>query len=80
MKDLAPPPIFVPVMTNMPRLTATTEKVVNRLNYTLKIINNDAIKIITNRLDCHKVIIDILKRKELSSTHTNLGNNALTEW
>jgi hypothetical protein len=47
-KDLASPPIFAPGMTNMQRLTATTEQVVNRLNYTLKIINDDIIKIITN--------------------------------
>jgi hypothetical protein len=47
-KDPAPPPIFVPGITNMQRLTATIEQVVKRVNYTLKIINNDTIKIITN--------------------------------
>jgi hypothetical protein len=35
-KDPAPPPIFVPGITNMQRLTATIEQVINRLNYTLK--------------------------------------------
>jgi hypothetical protein len=39
--DAAPSPIFVAGITNMQRLTATVELVVNRLNYTLKIINND---------------------------------------
>jgi hypothetical protein len=52
-KDPAPPPLFVPGITNMQRLTATIEEVVNRLNYTLKIINNDTIKIKTNRLEYH---------------------------
>jgi hypothetical protein len=33
-KDPAPPPIFVPGITNMQRLTAIIEQVVNRLNYT----------------------------------------------
>jgi hypothetical protein len=33
-KDPAPPPIFVPGITNLQRLTATIEQVVNRLNYT----------------------------------------------
>jgi hypothetical protein len=79
-KDPAPPPIFVPGITNMQRLRATIEQVVNRLNYNLKIINNDTIKIITNKLEYHKTIIDILKRKKLNSTHTNLGNNVTTEW
>jgi hypothetical protein len=32
------PPIFVPRITNMQQLTATIEQVVNRLNYTLKIM------------------------------------------
>jgi hypothetical protein len=38
IKDPAPSLIFVPGITNMERLTATNEQVVNRLNYTLKII------------------------------------------
>jgi hypothetical protein len=46
IKDPAPPPMFVPRNTNMQRLAATTEQVINRLNYTLKIINNDTIKIL----------------------------------
>jgi hypothetical protein len=46
-KDPAPPPIFVPGITNMQRLTATIEQAVNGLNYILKIINNDTINIIT---------------------------------
>jgi hypothetical protein len=41
----------------MQRLTATIERVVNRLEYTLKVINND-------KLDCHKVTIDTLKEKK----------------
>jgi hypothetical protein len=61
-KDPAPPPIFVPGITNMQRLTATIEQVVNRSNYTLKIIN-DTIKIITNKPQYHKKIIDVLKEK-----------------
>jgi hypothetical protein len=44
-KDPAPPPIFVPGITNIRRLTATTEHVVNGLNYILNIINDT---IITN--------------------------------
>jgi hypothetical protein len=35
------------------------------LKYTLKIINNDTIKIIANKLECHKAIIDILKEKKV---------------
>jgi hypothetical protein len=62
-KDPAPPPIFVPGITNMQRLKDIIEQVVNRLNYTLKIIN-DTIKIITNKLGLHKTIIDILKEKK----------------
>jgi hypothetical protein len=49
----------------MQRLTATIEQVVNRLNYSLKIINNDTIKIITNKLEYHKEIKDILKDKKV---------------
>jgi hypothetical protein len=45
----------------MQRLTAAMERVVNRLNYTLKIINNDTMKKITNKLKYHKTITDILK-------------------
>jgi hypothetical protein len=63
-KDPAPPPIFVPGITNLQRLPATIEQVVNSLNYTLKIINNDTIKII-NKLEYHKAIIDILKEKKV---------------
>jgi hypothetical protein len=33
-----------------------------------------------NKLEYHKIIIDILKEKKLNSTHTNLGNNVRTEW
>jgi hypothetical protein len=58
-KDPAPPPIFAPGITNMQRLTATIEQVVNRLIDTSKTIN-DATKIITNTLEYHKTIIDIL--------------------
>jgi L-2-hydroxyglutarate oxidase LhgO len=47
-KDPAPPLIFVTGITNMQRLTATIEQVVKRLNHTLKIINDDTIKITTN--------------------------------
>jgi hypothetical protein len=45
----------------------------------LKIINSDTIKIITNKLEYHKTITDILKEKKLNSTHTNLDNNVRTE-
>jgi hypothetical protein len=69
--------MFVPRITNMLRLTATIEQVVNRLNYTSK-INNDTIKIMTTGLSQNN--IDMLKdKKKISSTHTNLGNNVLTE-
>jgi hypothetical protein len=79
-KDPAPPPIFVAVIINIQRLTATIEQVVNRLNYTLKIIN-DIIKMITNKLEYHKTIIDILKEKKVEfHTHTNLSNNVHTDW
>jgi hypothetical protein len=62
-KDSAPPQIFVGGITNMQRLTATIEQVDNRFNYTLKIIKKDTIEIITNKLEYHKTIIDILKEK-----------------
>jgi hypothetical protein len=60
----APPPIYVPGITNTQRLTAIIEQVLNRLNYTLKIIN-DTIKMKTNKLEYHKTIIDILKEKKV---------------
>jgi hypothetical protein len=63
----------------MQLLTATIEQVVNKLNYTLKIIN-DTIKIIANKLEYYKTIMDILQVKKVDSTHTNLGNNVSTEW
>jgi uncharacterized alpha/beta hydrolase family protein len=63
-KDPALPPIFITGATNMQRLTVKIEHVVNRLNYTLKIVN-DTIKIITNKYN---------------STHNNLGNKIRTEW
>jgi hypothetical protein len=47
----------------MQRLTATIERVVNRLNYIFKIIKNGTIKIMTNKSDYHKIIIDMLKDK-----------------
>jgi hypothetical protein len=47
----------------MQQLTATIEQVINRLNYTLKIINN-TMNITTNKLKYHKAIIDILKEKK----------------
>jgi hypothetical protein len=51
-KDPAPPPpIFVPTIINMQRLTAAIEQVVNRLNYTLKIINNDELKVMASKLE-----------------------------
>jgi hypothetical protein len=49
----------------MQQLTATIEQVVNRLNYILKIINNDTIMVITNELEYHKTITDILKEKKV---------------
>jgi hypothetical protein len=61
----------------MQRLTAAIEQIVNRSNYTLKIINDDTIKIKTNWNIAND---DILKRKIMNSTHTNLGNNMRTEW
>jgi hypothetical protein len=64
----------------MQQLTATIEQVVNRLNYTLKIVNSDTIKIMSNELEYRKTIIDTLKDKILNSTYTNLGNNVRTEW
>jgi hypothetical protein len=81
MEPAPPPPIFVGGITHMQRLTDTIEQVVNRLSYTLKIINNDTIKIIRKKLEYHKTITDIVKeKKKLNSTHTNLGNNVRTEW
>jgi predicted transcriptional regulator len=64
----------------MQRLAAKIEQVVNRLNYTFKIINNDTIKIILNKLEYHKAIIDIIKEKKVKFHNTNLGNNMRTEW
>jgi hypothetical protein len=49
----------------MQRLTATVEQVVNRLNYTLKIINNGTITVITNEVEYHKTVINILKEKKV---------------
>jgi hypothetical protein len=54
---------LVPGITHMLRLTATNEQVISRSNCVLKIINNDTIKIITNKLEYHKTITDILKRE-----------------
>jgi hypothetical protein len=64
-QDPALPPIFIPGITDMLRLTVTIEQVVNRLNYTLKVINSDTIKMMTNKLDYYKIIIDILKEKKV---------------
>jgi hypothetical protein len=50
-KDPAPPPMFVPGIINKQRLTAATEQVVNRLNYTLKLINSGKIKVTANKLE-----------------------------
>jgi hypothetical protein len=63
-KDPTPPPIFVPGIANVQRLTATIEKVINRLKYeyTLKIIN-DIIK--TKKVEYRKTIIYILKEKKI---------------
>jgi precorrin-2 methylase len=65
-KTPAPPLLFVPGITNMQQLAATIEEVVNRLNYTLQIINNDTIKIKTNRLEYLKTTIHILKEKKFN--------------
>jgi hypothetical protein len=49
-KDPAPPPIFVQGITDMQQLTARIEQVVNRLIYTLKIINTQQTNLnITNQ-------------------------------
>jgi hypothetical protein len=56
--------MFVPRITNTQRLTATIERVVNTLTYNLKIVNNDIIKIMTTKLDYHKIIIVIIKEKK----------------
>jgi hypothetical protein len=56
------------------------QQVVNRLNYALKIINRDTTKIVTNKMEYHKAIIHILrKKKKMNSTHPNLGN-VRAEW
>jgi hypothetical protein len=47
-EDPTAPPIFVAGITNLQRLTAITEQVVNMLNYTLKRIISDTIKIKAN--------------------------------
>jgi hypothetical protein len=70
-KGPAPPPMFGPRITNMQRRTATIEQVVNRLNYILKIINNDKIKIMTTKLDYHKIILDIMTKKSVTHTPTS---------
>jgi hypothetical protein len=49
----------------MQRLTATIEQVDNRLNYTLKIINKYAIKIMIIKLEHQKIILDITKDKKV---------------
>jgi hypothetical protein len=53
-KDPASPSIFVLGITNLQRPTATIQQAGNILNYTLKIINDDTIMIITNKLEYHK--------------------------
>jgi hypothetical protein len=50
----------------MQRLTAIIEQVINRSNYTLKIIYNDTIKIMANKMECHKTVTE--KKVEF---HTN---------
>jgi hypothetical protein len=77
-KYSAPPPIFISGKTHTQGLTVTIEQVVNRLNCTLKIFNSETIKIITNKLEYHKALIDVIKK--LDSTHNNLSNNVRTEW
>jgi hypothetical protein len=57
IKNPTPHQISVPGITNMQRLTATIKQVVDRLNCTLKLINNDTIKIITHKLEYQRSII-----------------------
>jgi hypothetical protein len=45
------------------RRTAIVEEVVNQSNYTLKIINNNAMKMMTNKLKFYRMIINILQEK-----------------
>jgi hypothetical protein len=59
----------------MQRLTATIQQVVKGLNYTLKIIKNNAVKIITNKLEYHKTI-DIQKERKVEF-HTQILPAAL---
>jgi hypothetical protein len=44
-KEPAPPPIFVPGIKNAQRLVTMIEEKIRREDYTMKIINNDTIKI-----------------------------------
>lgn len=77
-KDAALSPVFVPRITNIQRLTATIEQVVHSLDYTLKIIYTNAIKIMTTKFDCNKIILDTRRKRKSTSTHINLGKNVLT--
>jgi hypothetical protein len=64
-KDPAPTPIFVAGITHLQRLRAAIEQAINRLSYTLKVIISDTIKMIRNKLEYHKTIIEILKEKKV---------------
>jgi hypothetical protein len=57
--------------SRLQQLTATTGQVVKWSNNTLKIINND-------QSEYDRTITDIIKRRELRSTHTSLGYNVHT--
>jgi hypothetical protein len=48
----------------MQRLTATIEQVVDRVIYTLELINSDTIKIPATKLDYHKIIMNMLKKEK----------------
>jgi hypothetical protein len=78
-KELAPPPILVPGIKNAQRLMTMIEEKIRRKDYTMKIINNDTIKILTTKLEEHKNVADTLKTK-LNFIHINRGNNEHMEW
>lgn len=63
--DPKPPPIFIPRILDVKRLTALIEETVNRKDYTLKIDNKDTIKIITTKLEHHKSVYNMLKDKKV---------------
>jgi hypothetical protein len=69
-KYSAPPPIFIPGVENMKPLVITIEGIIRRRNYTMKIVNNDTLKIQTIELEKPIAVLDILKQTRWSFIQT----------